>query len=54
MLSIEEKIEEIADNVELKFDLEKFYPFEDRIEEIFNKIEDNVNIYEAWKVNRGV
>tara|TARA_R100000742_G_C4279588_1_gene104612 strand:+ start:7824 stop:7988 length:165 start_codon:yes stop_codon:yes gene_type:complete len=54
MLNIEEKIEEIADTVELKFDLEKFYPFEEKINELFNRIEDNVNSYKTQKDNRSI
>ena len=54
MLNIEEEIEEIADTVELKFDLEKFYPFEEKINKLFNRIEDNVNSYKTQKDNKRI
>ena len=34
--------ESVADVIELKFDLEKFYPFEEKIIEIFKEIEYNI------------
>jgi effector-binding domain-containing protein len=54
MLDIKEKIEEIADTIEMKFDIEKFFPFEERIHKLFNKVKKHVNSNEASKNNRGV
>ncbi len=47
MLDIKEKIEEIADKIEMKFDIEKFYPFEERVYELFNKVKEHVKSTEA-------
>tara|TARA_Y100000004_G_scaffold168729_1_gene202378 strand:+ start:248 stop:412 length:165 start_codon:yes stop_codon:yes gene_type:complete len=47
MLDVREMIEEVADTIEMKFDIEKFFPFEEKINDLFNKIEENVNIHKA-------
>jgi hypothetical protein len=49
MLNIKEQIEEIADLVEMKFDIEKFFPFEERIYKLFDKVKENVDSYKAQK-----
>ena len=54
MLTLKQQIEEIADKFELEFELEVLSPFEERINNIFNKIEENVNSYETWKNNRRI
>jgi len=54
MLSLKQQIDEIADKFELKFELEVLDPFEEKINKIFNKIEENVNSYETWKNNRRI
>ena len=54
MLDVREMIEEIADTIEMKFDIEKFFPFEEKINKLFNKIEENVNGNKASKNNTRV
>ena len=54
MLDIKEIIEEISDTIEMKFDIEKFFPFEERVNKLFNKIEKNVNGNKASKNNRRI
>lgn len=52
MLDIKERIEEIADRIEMKFDIEKFYPFEEKIYKLFSKLKKHVENTER-RINQG-
>jgi len=54
MLNIKDQIEEISDKIEMKFDLEKFYPFQDKIYKLFNELKNNVKIAQKRKDNKSI